>query len=325
MADTYKRAVGEQVISQGYRQLPSVGNARGPELTTIVYAGVGIVMGILVGTLAADGSLRIPGALGPQVQAAARNTPSADHLAVKTAPPLKVVVQTEVAQAKALPQAVPQQAEAKTTPVSAPAPVQVQQAQIQAKMPPAPVQVAVHATPGGPVAPLTQAARVSTSAKPSPTRALPVAHRAVGRHHGSAARRAVYGHRHLTGRRLAAWRRRLARRAALARHRMQIQAPRHAEIADATPPAGRKFEPVQSVTPSSFTVEGEVTVSSYDSAAGVIDTYEGETFTLDKTLTASNSIRGDDIPSDLHYRCDQFRNCSLIMGGQYVPNVRRTR
>ena len=323
MAETYKRAVGEQVSSQGYRQLPSVGNARGPELTTIVYAGVGIVMGILVGTLAADGSIRIPGTLGPQVQAAARITPSADHLAAKTAPTLKVVVQTPVAQAKAMPQVVPQQAAAKTAPISAP--VQVQPAQIQAKTSPASVQVAVHAAPAVPVALLTQVARASISAKPSPTRAIPVAHRAAGRHHGSASRRAVYSHRHLTGRRLAAWRRRLARRAALARHRMQIQMPRHAEIADAMPPTGRKFEPVQPVTLSGFTVEGEVTVSSYDSSAGVIDTYEGETFTLGKTLVASNAIRGDGIPSNLHYRCDQSRNCSLILDGQYVSNVRRTR
>jgi hypothetical protein len=106
---------------------------------------------------------------------------------------------------------------------------------------------------------------------------------------------------------------------------MQILAPHRADMAAAMPPAGRKFEPIQPVTPSGFTVEGEVTVSSYDSSAGVIDTYEGETFALDKTLTASNAIRGDDIPSDLHYRCDQFRNCSLIVGGQYVSNVRRTK
>jgi hypothetical protein len=97
------------------------------------------------------------------------------------------------------------------------------------------------------------------------------------------------------------------------------------EMAAAVPHFALEAPPVQPVISSAFTVEGEVTVSSYDSSAGVIDTYEGETFALDKTLTASNAIHGDDIPSSLHYRCDQFRNCSLVMDGQYVPNVRRTR
>jgi hypothetical protein len=85
------------------------------------------------------------------------------------------------------------------------------------------------------------------------------------------------------------------------------------------------FTPILPDPGSTFTVEGEVTVASYDSSEGVIDTFEGETFALDKTLTASNALSGDEIPANLHYRCDQFRNCSLLLDGQSVSNVRRTR
>ena len=94
------------------------------------------------------------------------------------------------------------------------------------------------------------------------------------------------------------------------------------EMAAAVPHFALEAPPVQPVISSAFTVEGEVTVSSYDSSAGVIDTYEGETFALDKTLTASNAIHGDDIPSSLHYRCDQFGNCTLYSAGAGTQHTR---
>ena len=324
--EPYKRAVGEQV-SQGYRQLPSVANARGPELKTIVYAGVGIVMGILVGTLAADGSIRIPGM---------QLTPAQAHqtLASNAAPVNHPVAKPVQALAVPVP-AVQVQAQATTTPVkTVPTQAQVAAAPVQRvvipmKATPAPVPVAMHVAPFVPSAPValaTPVTRASVTSKPSPVRTVSASttHKAAGRRHVYASRRAVYSHKHRTGRRLAAWRRHLARLAAL-RRRRELLAIHKPEIADAVLPAARVILPVEPVTQSAFTVEGEDTVASYDPAVGVIDTYEGETFALDKTLVASNAIRGDEIPSSFRYRCDQFRNCSLVMDGRYVPNVRRTR
>jgi hypothetical protein len=307
--DTYKRAVGE--LSQGYRQLPSVGNTRGPELKTIVYAGVGVVMGILVGTFVADGSLRIPQAFSiqPVVHAVARNT----------APGTLPVARSATGRAQTVPVHVETAA------------AQVQQAAGQSKTAPgkttpAQVQLVVREARSAPAALPAAVTRVAVTSTPSPTRALsavPAVDKMTVRNLASTSHRVVYTPKHRTGRRLAAWRRHLSRLAALSRRR--VEAPRPAEIADAALSSGKAFSPILPDTGSAFTVEGEVTVASYDSSEGVIDTYEGETFALDKTLMASNAVSGDEIPSNLHYRCDQFRNCSLLLDGQSVSNVRRTR
>jgi hypothetical protein len=77
--------------------------------------------------------------------------------------------------------------------------------------------------------------------------------------------------------------------------------------------------------PSAFTVHGEVTVSSYDSTAGIIETYEGETFALDQTQSTSGTVPWDDYVPNIHYQCDQFGNCTLNRGGGVVLNAKRTR
>jgi len=76
---------------------------------------------------------------------------------------------------------------------------------------------------------------------------------------------------------------------------------------------------------SAFTVHGEVTVSNYDSTAGIIETYEGETFALDETQSASGTVPWDDYVPNIHYRCDQFGSCTLNHGGGVVLNAKRTR
>lgn len=337
MVEPYKRAVGEPA-GQGYRQLPSVGNTRGPELKTIVYAGVGIVLGILVGTVAADGSLHMTGALASQ--------PLARTVAANSAPVNPATVTSaRINPVPAVPAPlVPAPVVPATAKTVSSAPVPANTAVVQAQSPAVPVQIAaipVHAaavptaaavaplqvvprqTPPAQVASLTPATQASVSTKPSPMQTVSAVHKAAGKRRGIASRRAAYAHKHRSGRRLASWRRHLSRRISLTRHKLHLSP--KADVAAAVPHESRELRPIEPVISSAFTVEGEVTVSSFDSSAGVIDTYEGETFALDKTLTASNNLHGDDIPSSLHYRCDQFRNCSLILDGQYVPNVRRTR
>ncbi|MDR3773517.1 MAG: hypothetical protein P4L26_09240 [Terracidiphilus sp.] len=74
-----------------------------------------------------------------------------------------------------------------------------------------------------------------------------------------------------------------------------------------------------------FTVEGSMTVSSYDSPAATIETYEGESFTLDRSASDTTSVSWLEYPSDLHYRCDQSGSCTLLHAGAVVSNARRTR
>jgi len=82
---------------------------------------------------------------------------------------------------------------------------------------------------------------------------------------------------------------------------------------------------IETEVPFSFTVEGTVTVANYDSLAGIIETYEGETFALDRTSSQGRTISAVDYPPEMQYRCDQTRNCTLMHGGVLIGSARRTR
>jgi hypothetical protein len=62
-------------------------------------------------------------------------------------------------------------------------------------------------------------------------------------------------------------------------------------------------------------IEGDVTVASYDVAAGRIQTYEGSNFMLDRAAASGGAIRWQDFPFNVHYRCDGMGNCTLMRGG----------
>jgi hypothetical protein len=83
--------------------------------------------------------------------------------------------------------------------------------------------------------------------------------------------------------------------------------------------------PVDYSIPSAFTVQGEVTVASYDPAAGTIDTYEGESFSLNNAAGASGTATWDDNASNVHYSCDQFWKCTLTQDGRSILNAKRTK
>jgi len=68
------------------------------------------------------------------------------------------------------------------------------------------------------------------------------------------------------------------------------------------------------IGPFVLAMEGDATVASYDVAAGTIGTYEGNTFVLDKTGNSS-AIPWEDFPFNVHYRCDQNGNCTMIRHG----------
>jgi hypothetical protein len=282
MAEIWKNAVEQ--TTPGYRQLAGAGSGRAPELKTVVGAGVAIVLGILAGTMLADGSL-----LGKKTLTA------------------NVSVQSPLNSSST--------ANRTSSAVAQLMPVQAQQAASQTTL---------------------ASVAAQTSAKPAPQIELASGARPASAAHGtsgrevtgavkvSAAHRAISGHK----RRLAHWRRHLARHHAFGHHRLHVQ--QKTTVADALPAAELplkpiaklSLKPVAPVTLSDFTVEGEDKIASYDASAGTIDTYEGESFAVDKTTSASI---GDEVASNVHYRCDQFWNCSLILDGQIVPNAKRTR
>jgi hypothetical protein len=77
--------------------------------------------------------------------------------------------------------------------------------------------------------------------------------------------------------------------------------------------------------PFVFTVEGDVSLASFDTMTKTVDTYEGETFALNQAPSGSTDIAWQDNVPNIHYRCDQSGNCDLVRAGQAFLNSRRTK
>ena len=101
--------------------------------------------------------------------------------------------------------------------------------------------------------------------------------------------------------------------------------PRNTSIASTLPEPAKVLNADVRATLSAFTVEGEDAILSYNAIAGTIDTYEGEQFALNNLANVTSGLSGEGFPSNVHYRCDEFWNCTLVLAGQLVPNVKRTR
>jgi hypothetical protein len=91
------------------------------------------------------------------------------------------------------------------------------------------------------------------------------------------------------------------------------------------PPGIGVPEPDHAADTFAFTVEGDVTVANYDDVTKTIDTYEGETIALAPTASQSSVITWQNYTSNVHYRCDQTGNCTLVKGGQVSLNSTRTK
>jgi len=329
MADTFHRTPGDQA-AYGYRQLPGAGPAGGPELKTMVYGTFAVALGIVVGTLLADGSLRsmspfashqpvragisasaVSGRPGTQPAQAAQSIHQAtgqagSQLSVAQKPSAtstpavsstygadKPTVTASVSAVNA--------SMAKTSSLSTTAsitkPTSVSQPVLTAKAPTAAKNSAV-----------TQASistKPSTSAITTSAQTLPVTQK------------------HRLSRKMAARMRYITWRKLHPKHRL------HGHLKAAVPaklPAEISQPKVAYVEPKfSFEIEGSVSVANYDAATGVVDTYEGETFALDRRASQTTTISWLEYPADVHYRCDQFWNCTLFHAGVLLTNAKRTK
>jgi hypothetical protein len=70
-------------------------------------------------------------------------------------------------------------------------------------------------------------------------------------------------------------------------------------------------------------IEGDVTIANYDAGTGAIQTYEGSNFLLAKASEPS-AIPWQDYPFNVHYRCDESGNCTLVHHGA-TASARLTR
>lgn len=269
METAYQRIPGEQT-TQGYRPLPGVGRSRGTDLNTTIYAGIGIAMGIVAGTLLAG---------GPWGRTNPNPSSQSAQVSVQVAGPAA----RPANQAASIPPAKPSEAAeggAQTAGASLP-------------------QLAASALPQ--LASVQQPARAVT----------PVA--LTG----------TLLHKHRPVHRLVSGRRTLGRRHGHGRHRLHLPLKTTAgtEVAASAKPANA----ADTLGIFGFTVEGSQTVAGYDSPAATIQTYEGESFALDKAASDTTAVSWLEYPADIHYLCDQSGNCTLQRAGVVASNVRRTR
>jgi hypothetical protein len=74
--------------------------------------------------------------------------------------------------------------------------------------------------------------------------------------------------------------------------------------------------------PLTFYSEGDATVVSYDAAGDTITTDDGRTFVIGATVSVSHAVSWQDYRENVHYRCDQNGNCSLMRTGVIALNAR---
>jgi hypothetical protein len=71
-----------------------------------------------------------------------------------------------------------------------------------------------------------------------------------------------------------------------------------------------------------FTIEGDQTATAYDSQSGVVSTDGSGMFVVENTPGEAAMGHSQESPANVHYKCDQDANCSLIMASMIVPHAR---
>jgi hypothetical protein len=71
-----------------------------------------------------------------------------------------------------------------------------------------------------------------------------------------------------------------------------------------------------------FYSEGDATVADYSAAEGTIQTDDGRTFQIGTTVNVSTAMSWTDYRANVHFRCDQNGNCSLMRAGVIAPNAK---
>jgi hypothetical protein len=341
MADSFHRTPGDQA-AYGYRQLPGTGPAGGPELKTMVFGTIGVALGIVVGTLIADGSLRSmsPFASHQPVRAGTSASAVAGRPGSKTVQSAPQVHQAAVQSGSQLTVAQRPAAPATSTVASTSIPPKPSAAAPFSS----PVTTAIAAKTSAPT-PATPVAKTSTLSQSTVVAKAPIAPKTTMVAKASipsissvlstpskptssaktataltvsAAHKRRAAHRQATLLRWAAWRK------LHPKHRVHGHL-KAAALPIRLPELISKPRLVEAPVSFTFMIEGSASVANYDPVNGVVDTYEGETFTLDKGASEGKTIAWLDYPAQLHYRCDQFWNCTLFHDGMAVPNAKRTK
>ncbi len=105
-------------------------------------------------------------------------------------------------------------------------------------------------------------------------------------------------------------------------HRHRSHLSHRANAAVTLPPAAVAAKHADAAAPFTFMIEGDLTFASFDASAGTLETNEGKTFLLGRAAGESIAASSQDVPANLHYRCDQAGNCTLVHAGIVFLNAR---
>lgn len=273
----------------GYKQLPGLGPGGGNEFRNIVYGGMGVALGIVVGTMLASSPLHFS---------------SPAHAQAKTHAVAAVAASTTTAKTAEMPQA-----EAKTPP-----PTTVGSAEK-----PSPLKTEAKTAPVTAASALVlekpKPAERSRPEHPAPTRVSSHEGKQHTLHHVARAHRRHRTHRRFLRRHLH------PKEHSEAKHPVQEQ---HFEAVRQQNPIEDKPSPPRPVKETFlFTIEGDVTAAGFDAPSGMIETFEGESFRLGGPVQADGSLAALAGPTAIHYRCDQTGSCSLKLPNGVILSARR--
>jgi hypothetical protein len=71
-----------------------------------------------------------------------------------------------------------------------------------------------------------------------------------------------------------------------------------------------------------FTIEGDQTAVAYDAQTGVVSTDGSGMFVVERVPGETIGLHSQEARSNVHYKCDQDANCSLILARVVIPHAR---
>ena len=87
-----------------------------------------------------------------------------------------------------------------------------------------------------------------------------------------------------------------------------------AAVAAAEPTSLESAKAATAAGPFFVGIEGDVTIAGYEPITGTLQTYEGETYILASNSAGSGAIAWENYPFNVHYRCDDIGDCTLMRG-----------
>jgi len=114
----------------------------------------------------------------------------------------------------------------------------------------------------------------------------------------------------------------LDEQAALLKRQAAANNPTEEASTDKAPAPHRRAKKKPPAPPTAFAIEGDDELVGVDASRGIIETSTRKFFVIDKLTAADNSAAWQDVPANVHYKCDLNAVCSLRRAGAMVVYAR---